>query len=103
MSKLSLYECPKFQHCNAPICPLDSDWRKRKHFNGDRVCFYLIEAQKHDSKAVFDTYGKGDLYEVMRNLTNDIANAYSPIKYLLEKAKLTSSRMIRKIGGNNAK
>ena len=101
MADITLEQCPKFQYCNAPICPFDPDWQKRKHFNGDRVCFYLIEAQKHGAKAVFEVRGLGHLYEAIVNLTPAIANAYSPIKKALENAKLTSSRMINKFGRDN--
>ena len=102
MENLTPDQCPKFRHCNAPICPLDSGWQKRKHFNGDRVCFYLLEAQKYNAKAIFATYGKSHLYEPIERLTYEIANAYSPIKYALARAKLTSSRMLRKLGDTNA-
>ncbi len=38
--------CPRFDHCNAPLCPLD-DWTLRHHVKGEPVCFYLREAAKH--------------------------------------------------------
>lgn len=103
MANLTLYQCPKFQHCNAPICPLDKDWQKRKHFKGDCICFYLLETQKHGAKANFEGLSKGYLYEAIVTLTPDIAKAYSPIKKALEKAKLSSSRMTRKFGREHEK
>lgn len=39
--------CPRFDSCSAPLCPLDADWRRRRHLNGDRVCAYLLEATRH--------------------------------------------------------
>ncbi len=98
MDNLTPYQCPKFHFCNAPICPLDQEWQKRKHFNGDRVCFYLLETQKHGAKANFEGLGKGYLYDAIVRLTPDITNAYSPIKKALESAKLSSSRMTNKFG-----
>ena len=38
--------CPRFDHCNAPVCPLD-DWKSPHHVKGEPVCFYLREAAKH--------------------------------------------------------
>ena len=34
-------ECPRFDKCNAPICPLDPDVLDRAHVKGDPVCHYL--------------------------------------------------------------
>ena len=33
--------CPKFIKCSANICPLDRDWKQRKHLKGERVCYFL--------------------------------------------------------------
>ena len=33
--------CPRFNGCNAPICPLDSDVLDRVHVKGDPACYYL--------------------------------------------------------------
>lgn len=98
MEPLTLYQCPKFQHCNAPICPLDSEWYKRKHFYGDRVCFYLIEAKKQHAKANFELSGLGYLFEAIVSLTPAIADTFTPIKKALDRAALTSSRMTNKFG-----
>jgi len=38
--------CPKFDHCSAPICPIDPEWQKRVHIKGDPVCFYLRQHAK---------------------------------------------------------
>ncbi len=103
MKDLTQSQCPKFQKCNAPICPIDPIWHKRKHFSGDRVCFYLMEAQKPNAKALFEVRGLGYLYEVMVMHTQSIADTYTPIKNALEKAKATSSRMARKLGERHDK
>ena len=39
-------DCARFIKCNAMVCPLDADWRKRVHLQGERVCIYLIEYYK---------------------------------------------------------
>ena len=38
--------CPRFDHCSAPLCPLD-DWKRCHHVKGEPVCFYLREVAKH--------------------------------------------------------
>lgn len=103
MKNLTLTKCPKYQKCYAPYCPLDEKWQKRNHINGDRVCFYLLEAQKPNAKAVFEVRGLDYLYEVMVMHTPEISERHHTIKTALDKAKKTSSRMARKIGDNHAK
>ena len=37
----AMKECPRFDRCNAPICPLDPDVLNRVHAKGEAVCHYL--------------------------------------------------------------
>ena len=37
----AMKECPRFDDCNAPICPLDPDVLDRVHIKGAPVCHYL--------------------------------------------------------------
>ncbi len=98
MKELIQPQCPKYQQCSAPICPLDKEWQKRKHISGDRVCFYLTEVQKPRANAVFEVQGLGSLYEVMVRQASEISERYHIIKNALDKAKDSSSRMTRNVG-----
>ena len=33
-----MYRCPRYNFCNAPICPLDPDYKLRVFVNGDEKC-----------------------------------------------------------------
>lgn len=92
---ISYEHCPKFEKCNAPICPLDPDWRKRVLFSEDATCFYLTESVKHGAETVFQGAGLGELYEVIVRVTPDITARHTRIQKALERAKLTGSRMTR--------
>ena len=37
----AMKECPRFDGCSAPICPLDPDVFERVHIKGNPVCHYL--------------------------------------------------------------
>ncbi len=39
-------DCPVFQTCNAPICPLDPKWRTAYMRNNEGVCRYLLATKK---------------------------------------------------------
>jgi hypothetical protein len=89
-------QCPKFNICNAPICPLDQEWRKRKLCKDDSTCFYLTESVKQDAGAVFNDAGLGILFDQIVEVRQNIIDAHPRIKIALERAKTTGSRMTRK-------
>lgn len=85
--------CPKFNTCNAPICPLDKDWSKRKHINGDKCCTYLLETSKAGAKANFAGAGLTYLLEVIEVVKKDILSSSNTLKRTYERAKTTPTRM----------
>lgn len=94
--KLSI-SCDRYNNCSANICPLDPDWQQRKHLNSERVCIYLLEAQKINAKAVFESGGREYLYLLIEEVAPAIISRHYPIKYALQQAKKTGSRLGRKI------
>lgn len=96
---LTSCDCDRFKSCSANICPLDKDWHKRVHHSYDRVCFYLIEAQKINAEALFKHTGREYLYRAIQAVVKSIISSHSAIKFSLERAKESGSRMARKVGG----
>jgi hypothetical protein len=43
---MKMVDCPRFDRCNAALCPLDTGWRNRLHARGDSVCLYALESMK---------------------------------------------------------
>src|SRR5262245_37157799 len=41
-SDLTPRGCPRFDFCNANVCPLDPGWRKTVHLPGEAICRYLL-------------------------------------------------------------
>jgi hypothetical protein len=44
-------DCPKYERCNANICPMDEKWRKRRHLSGEPACQWLREIGKEGGLA----------------------------------------------------
>ena len=44
--------CPKWDSCNAPVCPLDPNWPAHRHLAGEPVCLWLRELVKNDGERV---------------------------------------------------
>ena len=62
---MHMYDCPKFDNCSAPICPLDENWQLCSHLDGEKVCHYLTMLQKSTVKPVFWEGQEGKLYKVI--------------------------------------
>ena len=55
-------QCPKYIHCNATICPLDTRWPDRTYIKGEPICFYMLEAQKPKAKCRFEGTIESQIY-----------------------------------------
>lgn len=61
-STIRMERCPKFHGCNAPLCPLDPDWRKRSIIQGENQCHSLCEASKTGAEERFDRRYDEDIF-----------------------------------------
>ncbi len=50
MKDNTAHECPKFNFCSAPICPLDNQWPERNHLKGERSCYLLRQIAKQNGR-----------------------------------------------------
>jgi len=100
--------CLRFLKCNAPICPLDAEWRKRVLLSDDPTCFYLTESVKQDAEAVFQGAGLKELYAALVRVSQHITARHPRIRRALERSKPTGFRMTRppareiRAGGDHA-
>jgi hypothetical protein len=46
-------DCPRFDTCNAAICPADDRWPTASHRNGEPVCYYLRMSGKEGAAERF--------------------------------------------------
>ena len=86
-------ECPRFEHCAAPICPLDPDWRARRHLVGDPLCLYLREAVKPEAEANLAPHLPRATIESLLTLAPTIAARHGDIRRRLAKAARASSKL----------
>jgi hypothetical protein len=88
-------DCPKFNKCNATICPLDKDWHLRGFLREDATCFYLLESVKEGAGTHFEGAQLGILYERILNVREEIASTHKRIGRKLISAAKSASRMTR--------
>lgn len=86
-------QCPKFNSCNAPVCPIDPDWQKRKHISGDKCCVFLLELAKTDHMINFESAGLTNLHAAISDVKDEILASSASIKRNFDRAADTNSRL----------
>lgn len=86
-------ECPRYQRCSAPICPLDPDWQLRKHLDGDSVCGLLLELAKDGGEATLRACLPEEVVAAAVTLAPAIRGTHGPVRRAWEKAAKSGSRI----------
>ena len=88
--------CPKWESCNAPICPLDEDWELRTHIQ-DAICAFLREYAKiqagQPTQGVFEQCLNEEAQKAIGRYWLPIQTAHRSIELGLIKASKTPSKL----------
>lgn len=90
---MKMVDCPKFNKCSAPLCPLDGDWGKRSMLRGERVCFYLTKAVKEGAQERFSGETAQAILIKLRQVLPQMLTHSGYLSSRLQKAKKTGSRL----------
>jgi hypothetical protein len=90
--KMRPHQCPKYRHCNAPICPLDAHWKKRIYRKGEAICFYMLEAQKPKASSIFQGEIPAEICQAISIIIEDVKSKHAALRARLDRASLTRSR-----------
>ena len=89
--------CPKYESCSAPICPLEDSLFKRTLLKEDPTCFYLTESVKDGAETRFKGAGLEWLYKKVVRATPHLISRYPRICSALKRARLYGSRITRRV------
>ncbi len=105
MSKtFPMYECPSFNVCSAPLCPLDPDRDERVSSKGEDKC----RANRPTRERIGEKHANLLPYKGLTKREYDGKKRWEGLppqkkKLIAERAaKLNKSGLKRKIGGSNA-
>ena len=91
--KPRMEQCPKFNHCEAPVCPLDKNWRDCRTRKNEQVCFYLREATKDGAKERFKGRKDETIFRIAYAHVLLMKRYDSELRRRLEKSSLSGSRI----------
>lgn len=87
-------DCKNFDHCSAPICPLDPTWRRCRHLDGERVCHWLSEYSKEGGPARVLGAMPSDLSQLVANVHAEVLSGRGLLSKRLQRASETPSRIV---------
>ena len=86
---LKPFDCPKFEPCSAPICPLDVEWRERTYRKGEAVCHFMRMHAKNALQGQKAGSVPEEMVETVVTVFQEICDRYAPLKTSLERAALS--------------
>lgn len=90
---LTPQDCPWYDKCSAPLCPLDPEWRGRKHLQGERVCYFLREAVKDGARARFEATANAPIFAAASQMLSEQENLGAYVRQRLRDAAQAESRL----------
>jgi len=85
--------CPRFDSCNAPVCPLDPDWPRAQHLPGERVCGLLCELVKAGGEARLRARVPSELVDTLAGVCPNVAARWQRIRCELDRASRSGSKL----------
>ena len=91
---IEMAQCPRFNRCSAPICPIDEDWRDRGHRKGEPVCAYLRRYAKDPLWGQKQGSVPTEVWSRVVEVYPQVIERYTPIKKVLERASGSPFRTV---------
>lgn len=88
-------DCPRFERCSAPVCPLVPCWSRLTHCRDEPVCLYLREAVKPDAKARLEGVISDKMVAGIMQALPGISARYDRIRKALSQSRKTGSSIDR--------
>ena len=92
-------QCPRFDRCCAPICPIDTDWRTRAHRKGEPVCAYLRRYAKDPLWGQKQGSVPTEVWLKVAEVYPEVIERYAPLKKTLKRASGSPFRSVGKREG----
>jgi hypothetical protein len=91
---MHLLECPKWNNCNASLCPLGwADGTAGHHLPGEKVCSFALELAKEGGAQRVRTVISEEVAAEIERVLPAITAAYPEIGKRVAKAGATPSRI----------
>ena len=86
-------DCPRYDRCSAPICPLDPRCLHAQHLPGDPVCLWLRELSKPDGEAALRSVLREEVAATVARVAPGIIATQGCIRSALQRASRQGSKL----------
>ena len=86
-------DCPRYDRCNAPICPLDPRCLHAQHLPGEPVCLWLRELSKPDGEATLRRVLREEVAATVARVAPGIIATQRTIARALQRASRHGSKL----------
>lgn len=86
--------CPRYESCNAPLCPLDARWQFRSYGRGEAVCDFVLEAVKPNGAATVRRRLPDEMAATVLQAAPEMALKFPFIAHRLARASSQGSRTL---------
>ena len=90
---MSPESCPRYESCNAPVCPLDARWQFRHYGRGEAVCGFVLEAVKPGGAEVVRRQLPPELATAILEAAPEMGRRFPAISHRLDRARSQGSRI----------
>ena len=90
---MNIEDCPRFEKCNVPICPLDKHYAESMHLDGEAVCLYLREYSKPHARDNLKRVISQEHYKVIAKAYPSVLARYSHIRKVLKACEQRPSKL----------
>lgn len=86
--------CPRWNECNAPICPADPFRLRCRHLHGEPVCLWLRERAKQGGSAVIASALPPELATAVEDCFLTVSDGHNDLSWELAKAARSGSKRV---------
>ena len=86
-------ECPRYDRCDAPICPLDPSCLHAQHLPGEPVCLWLRELSKSGGEATLRRVLRREVAATVVRVAPAIIATHGCIRSALQRASRQGSKL----------
>lgn len=90
---MNALRCPRFDSCNAPVCPLDPQWPRAQHLKGEPVCGLLSELVKVGGISRLGTRLSSEQLSILVRERPKVEARWGAVRSQLKRAARTGSRI----------
>jgi hypothetical protein len=91
----TFFKCPRFERCNANLCPLDIKSSERTMDRDEQICHYLCEVSKDGDPSLYENREDAWIYMIAKSRLTEMINKSVALRRRIQRASKTPSKLLK--------